>query len=291
MPALLSQELFQSVADHALHDVMPQMAGMTLTKGETPPSGEIYTVRTVFEGEPQTGLSLCADASVFRRLTQHITGQEQVSIEELADAAKELFNVFCGHVAVDLFHATKQKFRFQVPQFYKGRKIPDGHQCLFELNYCGKEDERVQVIRHAQTAPDLKAPEAHNGKERKHAMPTKLMVVDDSKMVHLEMLKLLEGTDYEVVSFCQDGESAIEEYKRVRPDLVTMDILMPGMDGLEAARDILKEDPSARIVMVSSLAYDDTFNEASQIGTKGFLYKPFSQKTLLEALEKALQDS
>ena len=119
-------------------------------------------------------------------------------------------------------------------------------------------------------------------------MPTKLMVVDDSRMVHFEMLRLQEGTDYEVAAFCQDGESAIERYREVRPDVVTMDILMPGMDGLEAARAILEEDPSAKIVMVSSLAYDDTLEEAARIGTKGFLYKPFDQKALLTALQKAL---
>ena len=120
--------------------------------------------------------------------------------------------------------------------------------------------------------------------------PTKLMVVDDSRMVHLQMMKLLEGTNYEVVSFCQDGESAVEAYRQKHPDLVTMDILMPGMDGLEAARTILEEDPTARIIIVSSLAYDDTLQEAAQIGTRGFLYKPFDQETLLAALEKALQD-
>lgn len=119
-------------------------------------------------------------------------------------------------------------------------------------------------------------------------MPTKLMVVDDSRMVHLEMLKLLEGSDYEIVSFCQDGESAIQAYRQVRPDLVTMDILMPGMDGLEAARTILEEDPAAKIIMVSSLAYDDTINEASHIGTKGFLYKPFDRESLLSTLQQAL---
>lgn len=120
-------------------------------------------------------------------------------------------------------------------------------------------------------------------------MSKKLMVVDDSKMVHLEMLKLLEDTDYEVVSFCRSGESAIAEYQKVKPDVVTMDILMPGMDGLETAGAILEEDPDARIIMVSSLAYDDTINEATQIGTKGFLYKPFDKESLLAAFEKALQ--
>ena len=93
----------------------------------------------------------------------------------------------------------------------------------------------------------------------------RVMMVDDSRMVHLQMVKLLEGSAYEADLFCKDGESAIETYRRERPDLVTMDILMPGMDGLEAAKAILEEDPKARIVMVSSLAYDDTLEEAGRI--------------------------
>ena len=118
----------------------------------------------------------------------------------------------------------------------------------------------------------------------------RVMVVDDSRMVHLQMMKLLEGSAYEADLFCRDGESAIETYRRERPDLVTMDILMPGMDGLEAAKAILEEDPKARIVMVSSLAYDDTLEEAGRIGTRGFLYKPFDREALLAALDRAMED-
>ena len=122
-------------------------------------------------------------------------------------------------------------------------------------------------------------------------MPTKLMVVDDSRMVHLEMLKLLEGTDYEVVSFCQDGESAVEVYQQTHPDLVTMDIVMPGIDGLDAARLLMQTHPDARVLMVSSLAYDDTIDEAKKIGAKGFVYKPFDQEQLLKALEAAFSET
>ena len=118
----------------------------------------------------------------------------------------------------------------------------------------------------------------------------RVMVVDDSRMVHLQMVKLLEGSAYKAALFCKDGESAIETYRRERPDLVTMDILMPGMDGLEAAKAILEEDPGARIVMVSSLAYDDTLEEAGRIGARGFLYKPFDRETLLAALDRAMED-
>ena len=70
-----------------------------------------------------------------------------------------------------------------------------------------------------------------------------------------------------------------------------MDIIMPGIDGLETAGAILKDYPFAKIVMVSSLAYDDTINEADDIGVKAFVYKPLEREKMLEAFEKALAES
>ena len=119
-------------------------------------------------------------------------------------------------------------------------------------------------------------------------MAKRIMVVDDSRMICFQIKKLLEDTDYEVAAYCRDGEEAVEQYGQVNPDLVTMDIIMPGMDGLEAAQAILEEHPDARIIMVSSLAYDDTFEEAQAIGAKGFLDKPFDKDRLLFALDEAI---
>lgn len=121
-------------------------------------------------------------------------------------------------------------------------------------------------------------------------MGKRVMVVDDSRVVRLQMQMLFEGTDFEIAAHCLNGEEAISQYSQIQPDLVTMDIIMPGMDGLETARAILEENPDARIVMVSSLVYEDTLNEADQIGAKGFIYKPFDRDLLLAALEKALED-
>lgn len=118
-------------------------------------------------------------------------------------------------------------------------------------------------------------------------MGKRIMVVDDSRVLKIQMAKLLEGTHYELTAYCQSGQEAIEQYDIVKPDLVTMDIIMPGMDGLEAARAILEDHPDARIVMVSSLAYDDTYYEAKTIGTKGFISKPFKREQILEVFEKA----
>lgn len=122
-------------------------------------------------------------------------------------------------------------------------------------------------------------------------MSKRIMIVDDSRVVQLQMMKVLEDTDYEVVAYCRSGEEALEMYDQIEPDLVTMDIIMPGMDGLETTRHLLEEHPEACVLMVSSLAYDDTIDEAKEIGARGFVYKPFDREQMLEALEKALADT
>ena len=119
-------------------------------------------------------------------------------------------------------------------------------------------------------------------------MKKRIMVVDDSRLVRVQLEDVLKGTDYEIAAYCRSGEDAIKQYAEVQPDLVTMDIIMQGMDGLDAAEVILKNNPQARIVMISSLAYDDTFERARAIGAKGFVDKPFHQEQLLKVLEQAL---
>ncbi len=119
-------------------------------------------------------------------------------------------------------------------------------------------------------------------------MSKRIMVVDDSRLVRVQLEDVLEGTDYEIAAYCRSGEDAISQYDEVKPDLVTMDIIMQGMDGLDATELILKEHPDARIVMISSLAYDDTYEKAKAIGARGFVDKPFHQEQLLKVFEQAL---
>ena len=121
-------------------------------------------------------------------------------------------------------------------------------------------------------------------------MKKQVMVVDDSRMMELQIRKFLEGSDFELAAYCDNGEDAIARYEEVQPDVVTMDIIMPGIDGLETAQVILEEHPEARIVMVSSLIYDDTINEAQEIGAKTFLYKPITQEALLRTLTEVTED-
>lgn len=117
----------------------------------------------------------------------------------------------------------------------------------------------------------------------------RIMVVDDSRVIYAEMQKMLEGSGIEIAAFCRTGEEALEKYESVRPDLVTMDVVMPGMDGLETCEKLKEKWPDAEVFMVSSMAYGDIIDKAAALGARGFLFKPFSRESLLEGLNGALK--
>lgn len=119
-------------------------------------------------------------------------------------------------------------------------------------------------------------------------MKKQLMVVDDSRMAELQIRKLLEDSDYEVAAYCENGEEAIARYDEVKPDVVTMDIIMPGIDGLEAAQVLMYEHDEARIIMITSLGNDDMLQEVYGIGAQAVLFKPLTREALLSALKKVL---
>lgn len=119
-------------------------------------------------------------------------------------------------------------------------------------------------------------------------MKKRIMVVDDSRIMALQIRKLLENSDYEVVAYCENGEEAIARYGEVQPDLVTMDIIMPGIDGLETAQVLMYEHDKAKILMISSLGDDDMLQELYGIGAQGVLFKHLTREALLAALKKAL---
>lgn len=118
-------------------------------------------------------------------------------------------------------------------------------------------------------------------------MSKKLLVVDDSVFIWREMKVLLEGTDYEIVSYAKSGEEGLSNYETCRPDLVTLDIILPGLDGIDTAKAMLARWPDAKIVIVSSLAYDDMVDQAKEAGVFEFIFKPFEKESLLAALDRA----
>ncbi len=116
----------------------------------------------------------------------------------------------------------------------------------------------------------------------------KVMIVDDSPFVYETMKAFMEASDFSVAGYAKSGEDALTMYGDILPDIVTMDIILPGMDGLETATAIMEKWPDARILMVSSLAYDDTIEKAKEIGAKSFICKPIEQEELINALNRCV---
>ena len=117
-------------------------------------------------------------------------------------------------------------------------------------------------------------------------MTKTVLVVDDSAFIFEELKFLLADTDYEIIGHAKNGAEAFRMYGELMPDVVTMDILMPGLTGLETSQLILGKWKDAKIAIVSSLAYDDTLEEAAALGIHHFIYKPFEKEDILEALNQ-----
>ena len=116
----------------------------------------------------------------------------------------------------------------------------------------------------------------------------KVMIVDDSRFVCEEIAQILADTEFEIVATCRDAGEAMETYHNKTPDVVLMDIVLPGIDGMEATEAMLQKWPDANIIMVTSLAYDDTIAHARKIGAKGFIFKPIDKFHLLDTLRQVI---
>lgn len=119
-------------------------------------------------------------------------------------------------------------------------------------------------------------------------MAQRILIVDDAAFMRMMVKDILTKNGFEVVGEAQDGNQAIEKYKELSPDLVTMDITMPEMDGITALKEIKKIDASARIIMCSAMGQQAMVIDAIQAGAKDFIVKPFQADRVIEAIQKAL---
>ena len=114
------------------------------------------------------------------------------------------------------------------------------------------------------------------------------LVCDDSVFMRTMVADILRNAGFEIVGEAETGRQAVEKYHELKPDLVTMDIVMPEMGGIDAVREICKEDKNARIVMCSALGLQALVVEAIQAGAKDFVLKPFQASRVLEAVQQVL---
>ncbi|WP_144509247.1 response regulator [Bacillus sp. FJAT-22090] len=119
-------------------------------------------------------------------------------------------------------------------------------------------------------------------------MSKRILIVDDAAFMRMMIKDILSKNGFEVVGEAADGIQAIEKYAELKPDLVTMDITMPEMDGIAALKEIKAKDSNATIIMCSAMGQQAMVIDAIQAGAKDFIVKPFQADRVIEAISKAL---
>ena len=114
----------------------------------------------------------------------------------------------------------------------------------------------------------------------------KILIVDDAAFMRISIKNMLTKHGYEVIGEAENGAIGVEMYKDLQPDIVTMDITMPEMSGLDALKEITKIDPSSKVVMVSAMGQEAMVREAIVSGAKGFIVKPFKEDGIIAAIKK-----
>lgn len=116
----------------------------------------------------------------------------------------------------------------------------------------------------------------------------KVLIVDDAAALRADMKAMIMGMGCEVVAEACNGQEAVQAYKLYQPDLVTMDVTMPQMDGITAARSILALDPAAKIVMCSAMGQQKIVLDAIHAGAKEFIVRPFDRRRAIESIMNVL---
>lgn len=112
----------------------------------------------------------------------------------------------------------------------------------------------------------------------------RVLIVDDSPFIHKAITRALPADDFEICGIGSNGREGADLYTKMKPDVVTMDITMPVLDGLGSAKEILQGDPAARLIMLSAMGDDELIQSAKDIGIRVFLQKPFKADELLQAI-------
>ena len=117
-------------------------------------------------------------------------------------------------------------------------------------------------------------------------MSVRVMIVDDALFMRNMLKEICLRAGFEVVAEADNGEDAAALYREHRPDLVTMDIVMPRRSGIEALQDIMTAEPQARVVMVSALGQDSLVLEAVEAGARDFIVKPFKEEKVVDVIRR-----
>ena len=118
-----------------------------------------------------------------------------------------------------------------------------------------------------------------------------VLIVDDAAFMRGSLKYIVESAGHHVVGMARDGQEALQLHRKFKPDIVTLDILMTGMDGLSALEAIKKENSGAKVIMVTAMGQEKKQKEAYELGALGYIRKPFKRTDIIDEIERVLSNS
>lgn len=118
----------------------------------------------------------------------------------------------------------------------------------------------------------------------------RILIVDDSSFMRGSLKFIAEQAGHEVVGMANDGAEGLKLYKELKPDLVTLDILMKGVDGISGLKAIKGEDPKAKVIMITAIGQEEKQDEARKLGASGYIRKPFKQDEIASEIKRVLSE-
>lgn len=225
-----------------------------------------------FSGPHEGKLYLLLYGNILSDLASGMLSNEKCSETEKTDALGEFANILCGNV-LPFIGGAKALFRIDAPKPVTIEKL----KSVISLN---------RVLR-TEIPMENGRCEIWLSFDAKKA---KILIVDDSAAMRRMLKQQLASLEYEIVGEAENAEEAFRKYKELKPDLVTMDIIMPLVFGIEAVKMIMKHDPKAKIVVVSALNQDKIKEELLSCGVKSYISKPFKEEELKQVINQAMKE-
>jgi len=117
----------------------------------------------------------------------------------------------------------------------------------------------------------------------------RILIVDDAKFMRITLTNIVKKADHEIVGEAENGREAVRLYRELKPDLVTMDITMPEMSGLDAVKEIKRDFKDAKIIMCSAMGQQKMVVDAIEAGAKDFIVKPFDESQVIDSISRVLR--
>ncbi|MFW5645849.1 MAG: response regulator [Acetivibrio ethanolgignens] len=239
-----------------------------------------YTFMVYTTGAFESSIECRIENPLFEQLARGLNKGQELSEDTKMLYVIEYLNIICGRALSVINGALKSASRLTVPK-YLDRAEADQPGSYLHENWIGF------ITEYGNMQIGLKY--NYETQRRQKNMSKTVLVIDDSPFIANQIREGIEGNGYTVVGHARSGEEGITMCEDLTPDIVLLDIIMPGIDGFETAQEIQKKMPEVKIIMLSSLCDNETLEEVRNIGLKYLIPKPLEIDVLMATLELALR--